>query len=310
MRELEVQPEQPRHQQQIDDVGIGEHVEHALAGRHLHAAHGGVGNRERHGPGRRPGPCGPMACVSRLRKSGATISMTFFASASRSPIATLWRTACSTQSSLRPRCCAIVARKGRGEVLDLLTHRALDVLAALLDRMRRADGRSRRHRRDVRGFRDEGAGRRGARARRRDVDDHRDRRGEHGLDDLLRGAKQPARRVELDHQRAGAFGLGRRERVVDVGRSRRIDRAVDRDQLDPRRRCAAAFAGASAAKNSLRYEREHDRDRRDDESDSCARVHDAEPPRRGIGIPRYFMTSWMSAHTSRLSPGLRSRYAG
>ena len=32
-----------------------------------------------------------------------------------------------------------------------------------------------------------------------------------------------------------------------------------------------------------------------------------EPPRRGIGIPRNLITSWISAHTSRLSPGLRSR---
>ena len=186
------------------------------------------------------------------------------------------------------------ARKRRREVFDLLTHRALDVLTALLHRMSRSDRGAGSHGGNVRRFGNEGAGGRGAGARRRDVHDHWQWSGEDCLDDLFRGIEQSARRVELDHQSACTFGICRCERILDVRRDGRIDRAVNRDQFNPRRmRCG--FRGRVSGKDSPRCGRSDcDRDRHcgdNDEISLTRTAHDAEPPRRGIGIPRNFITS-------------------
>jgi len=91
---------------------------------------------------------------------------------------------------LRPRCCAIVRAKVAVK-FSILTHRALDILAALLHRMRRADGRARRHRSHVRSFSNEHARGCGAGARRRYVNDHRQRCGKDRLDDLSAELSRP-----------------------------------------------------------------------------------------------------------------------
>ena len=69
-------------------------------------------------------------------------------------------------------------------VHDLAPQVLLDVLAADVDRRRRADVRRRGHREDVAGLADPDARRRGPGSRRRDVDDHRNRGGQHALHHL------------------------------------------------------------------------------------------------------------------------------
>ncbi len=73
---------------------------------------------------------------------------------------------------------------------------------------RGADGRGGGHRGDVRGVGDEGAGRTGVGARRRDVDDDRQRCVEERLDDAPGRVDQPTRGVEPHEQRRVAGGRG------------------------------------------------------------------------------------------------------
>jgi hypothetical protein len=85
--------------------------------------------------------------------------------------------------------------EGGSEVLDFFTHHAFDFLATAGDRVSRADIGSRRHRRDMRGHRNEHARRPGSGAARRDVNHHRHLGTEHFLNDRARGIEQASRRV-------------------------------------------------------------------------------------------------------------------
>ena len=189
----------------------------------------GVGQRERHGLARRPAPCGPSPASSRLRRSGATMSITFFASASRFADRDTVADGLLDPISLRPRCCAIVRANVAVKFSIFWPITPLMSLPPSLHRMRRADCRPRRHRGDVRRFSNESPGRRGARARRRDVNDHRQRRGERSLDDPLRGARagRPACRARSP-ARSRRRRVARSERIVDKRGDRGIDRAVNR----------------------------------------------------------------------------------
>jgi len=51
----------------------------------------------------------------------------------------------------------------------------------------------------------------------------------------LRGAEQAAGRVEFDHQRARVMRVGVGDRILDKRRDRRVDRAFDPYQANPRR---------------------------------------------------------------------------
>ncbi len=99
--------------------------------------------------------------------------------------------------------------------------------------MRRAGIGAGRHRRDVGRFKNEEAGRGSIRSRRRDVDDHRNRRGENLLDDVARGVHQPAGRAQLN------------EHGIGVRLARVLDGAVDVLSTD---RLAAKTAKAIARK--------------------------------------------------------------
>ena len=109
-----------------------------------------------------------------------------------------------------------LAHVRRGVVDDLPPQVLGDVLAAERDRGRGADVRLRRHRGDVGGHRDHRAGGVGARAGRRDVQDHRNRRSEEALDDPAHRGGEPSRRVEDDDDRVELLVLGTIDRVLDV----------------------------------------------------------------------------------------------
>ena len=120
-------------------------------------------------------------------------------------------------------------RRG-GVVDDLPAQVALDVLAAEVDRRRRADVRLRGHREDVRRLADPDAGRGGPRAVGRDVDDHRDLRGELLLDDLPHRLREPARRVEQEHDRVVAALVRLRNLAGQVVLGDGIDVVVELDR--------------------------------------------------------------------------------
>ena len=104
-------PINPRHHQQVHDVGIGERVEQPLTEASSSRASLSrlPARASRSGPP--PSPCGrspaSAGCANRARQCR---SRAWPAPRARQST-TLWRTACSTQSSLRPRCCAIVRAK-------------------------------------------------------------------------------------------------------------------------------------------------------------------------------------------------------
>ena len=111
-----------------------------------------------------------------------------------------------------------------------------------VDRARRADVGLRRHRRDVGGLGDEGAGRGRAGAVGRDVDDDRHRRLDDVLDDLAHRALEPARGVEADD----------RQRRVLVGRlarapRRSTSRSPGRSSRRARSKAPSAASWAAAA---------------------------------------------------------------
>ena len=114
------------------------------------------------------------------------------------------RTALSAHATLRPWLFAS-PRSDAAASLTIFRRRSLPMFAPLrVDRRRGADVRLRRHREHVGRLGDPDAGRRGARAVRRDVDDHRDPPRlscELLLDDLPHRVLEPARRVEHDHGR-------------------------------------------------------------------------------------------------------------
>ena len=100
---------------------------------------------------------------------------------------------------------------------------------------RRADVGLRRHRRQVGRHRDHGARRVRARARRRDVDDDRHRRGEEALHDPPHRGSQTARRVEDEHHRRVVAVLGAVDLVLDVLLRDRVDVVVEMNGEDARR---------------------------------------------------------------------------
>ena len=148
----------------------------------------------------------------------ATISMTFFLSASLSVIATLLRTASIAHSALRPRFCAMTFAERSGEVLDLLAHHAFDFLAAAGHRMGRADVGARRHGGHMSRQRDEHAGRTGPGAARSDPDHNGDLRTKHFFNDGARRIEQAAGRVHLHDQRPGTVVFGARDAFTNVSR--------------------------------------------------------------------------------------------
>ncbi len=124
--------------------------------------------------------------------------------------------------------------------LDVLARRppvrfAVGRAQADLDRRGRAQVGARRHRGDVAGVQDVGAGAGGAGAARRDVRRHRHGRGEDRLDDLAHRRVQPARRVELEHHQTGSVLGGALQAAQEIVGRGRGDRAVDRQHRDPRR---------------------------------------------------------------------------
>ena len=119
-----------------------------------------------------------------------------------------------------------------GEVFDLLAHHALDFLAAAGHRMGCADVGARRHRCHVGGQRDEHSGGTGAGAARTDPNHDWHLRAKHFLDDGARRSEQPARSVELNYQGPRATMLRPRYAFADKVIHRRIDAAVDGDQVD------------------------------------------------------------------------------
>ena len=123
-----------------------------------------------------------------------------------------------------------------GEVLDLFTHHPFDFFAAAGHRVRRADVSSRCHRRDMRGHGDENTRRTSAGTARRDVNHQRHLSAEHFLDNGARGIQQSARRIHLDDQGARAVGFRTGDAFADEIVHRRIDAAVDGNQIHMRRR--------------------------------------------------------------------------
>ena len=127
-----------------------------------------------------------------------------------------------------PRC-----RPGRG-LRARSRHRHAD-----LDRRRGAQVGCRRHRRDVRGVEDVGAGARGPGALRRHEGGDRHRRGQDVLDDRAHRRVEPARGVHLQHDELCVLVRRPFQRAGDVLCRRRTDGAIDA-QHDHRRRGRSA----------------------------------------------------------------------
>ena len=94
---------------------------------------------------------GRRAAASRSGTSRAMISTRPASFASVSVYETLFSTAASAFSTLRPRCFGERPDEGARVLLGLLVHRLRQVLALAADRMRRARVRAGRHRGDVAG---------------------------------------------------------------------------------------------------------------------------------------------------------------
>ena len=86
------------------------------------------------------------SCSGARAGSGAMTSITFCASASVAPRFDALRTAASAQATLRPCARASSRSEAAASLIDLAPQVGLDVLAADVDRRRRADVRLRRHR--------------------------------------------------------------------------------------------------------------------------------------------------------------------
>ena len=330
MAELEINPDDPGQHQQVDKVRIGENVEQALPQRHPRSTNRGACERElEHAAAdldfapRSLDQQAPQ--VGRDNVDDVPLERLFFADSGTFP-----------DRQLHPLLVAAAlaryaAGERRGEVLDLLADYALDLAATFAHRMGRADRGPRRHRRDGRRLDNEGPRGSGAGARGRDVNDSWERRVEQVLDDALRGTEQAAGRVELNHQRASVLRAGAGYPVLYISGDGGIDRAVDPQQLDPRRRRdvsrggdrrgrtggagawrgarmgrAARMIGGGPREAAERYRAQHREPARHQRVFAAAPSHRA-LPRAGISSPSTFITSWISCHTSRFSPGLRRR---
>ncbi len=121
---------------------------------------------------------------------------------------------------------AIVGR-GRRWVRDFRQpHRRA---AGETDRRRRTHMSRRRHRGDLRGIEDVGAGGSGARTARRHVGQHRHLAGEHGGDDLPHRVRQPPGGIQAQHDRRRAVGHRTLQGVVEIFRHRRADGTIQRE---------------------------------------------------------------------------------
>ena len=178
----------------------------------------------------------PSIWLRSVGRSGAITSMTFSLSASVAPRFEALRTAASAHLAFRPCVRASSRSEAAASLIDLAPQVAGDVLAADVDRRRRADVRLRRHGEDVRRLADPDAGRGGAGAGRRDVDDHRHFRGELGLDDLLHRGAEPAGRIEQDHDRVVMLAVRAIDLAVDVVLRDRVDVVLELDRKDTRGR--------------------------------------------------------------------------
>ena len=122
----------------------------------------------------------------------------------------------------------------------LLGHRVVDLLTIARNRMRGADVRSRRHRRDVSGNRDEEPGRGSAASGRRHEYGYRRLRLDDRGVDVTRRVDEAARRPEHDDEEVRLGGVGLRYRAADVRGRDGMDDAVDFRGVDER---SAALSG-------------------------------------------------------------------
>ena len=296
VRELDVEAEDTRHHEQICDVRVSDDVQDALPEPHRVGPrpHVAIQPPDRHAQGQRS-PLVPDLHPAPVRQSHDLVEIVRhevddsrlggLVGGDRDALADRARRPFDVPTPpLGDR-----FAEGSGEVLELLAHHALDVLAGTADRVRRPDVRPRRHGGHVGRQRDEHTGRAGARAARGHVHDHREGSGQDVLDHRPRGRQESARRVELDDQGGRPFALGARDGLVGEIGHRRVDRPVDHDA------CERAV-----------------RERRADESGGpqAEQQPDARrgPLHRGpVPMPSSSMTFWMSCQTSRLSAGLRRR---
>ena len=143
-----------------------------------------------------------------------------------------------------------IAAVGRGQgpdlclrvVQDLAAQVGAEVLAAGVDRRGGADVGVRRHRRVVACHRHEHPCRGRPAALGRHVHDHRQRRGQLILDDVVHRVAVTAGRVQQDHQRRRVLVLGALDGVADEAGRDRVDLAVecDCDHVRPGVACAGA----------------------------------------------------------------------
>ena len=160
---------------------------------------------------------------------------------------------------LRGRGVAVVAG-GQGAdlclrvVQDLAAQVGAEVLAAGVDRRGRADVGVWRHRRVVACHRHEHPCRGCPTALRRDVHDHRQRRGQLILDDVVHRVAVTAGRVQQDYQRRRVFVLGALDGVADEAGRDRVDLAVECDSDHVR-------AGVACAGARRRHRCSHQRQR-------------------------------------------------
>ncbi len=247
MRELEIEADDPCQHQEVHDVGIGEPVDHILAERHVRRAHRSARQIELDGVAvaSRDGAAVGFRdqVVEIFRDQINDVELESLTLADRTTLA---------DGVLEPRFVAAALMRDRlgergGEVLHLLADLAGLFTTVRVDRMRGTDSGAGSHRGDVGCAHDKGAGRGGSSARRRDVNDKRDVRIEHRLDDGPRRTEQSAGRVETNYQRARAAGLRFCDRAIDEVRGRGIDRSVDVDEVDPTVVRAASAAGVGDA---------------------------------------------------------------
>ena len=148
------------------------------------------------------------------------------------------------------------AHERRRVVLDL-AHALLVDAAADGDRMSGADVRGRGHGRHVRGQRDEDAGRGRAGSRGPDPHDHGDLGVQQPLADRAHRALEPARSVELDHQRLRLSACARASGRLHEAQRDGTDHALEIDEGDGRR----GMRGGSAYQEGGEQDQQGEADR-------------------------------------------------
>ena len=134
------------------------------------------------------------------------------------------------QVDVAPAFASIAAQIGQRVVDDFLTQGIVNLHhlpADFHNRRSRASFRSRRHRCDIRRKQNIKTRRSRARAGRRNVSHHRNRRPQDGLNDGAHRRVEAARRIDGDQNQAGMLGIGAIDSVHDVIRQNRLDLTVD-----------------------------------------------------------------------------------